>query len=132
MSGLNHNPVFTQDGKTFLQQVTTANANLDGTGAVVTVVAVASTDPAVKILTVKIKAIVTTTAGMVRLFIFDGTDVRLWEEIPVTAITPSATIESFEADFTPTEPLVLEPTHELRASTENTETMNVIARGFIF
>jgi len=79
----------------------------------------------------------TTTAGMVRLFINDGANTRLWREVPVSAITASATVAPFTAtirnDTRPDLPLlVLPPGWSLRASTEKTETFNVIAFGGAF
>jgi hypothetical protein len=40
-----------------------------------------------KVFEVRVQATVTTTAGMVRLYYYDGTNTRLFDEIPVSAIT---------------------------------------------
>jgi len=133
-------PKFTDGGRVWVNQVTTANANRDGTG---TIAVVATAGPAGSLIElVRVQAVGTTTAGMIRLYINDGTNTRLLKEIAVTAATPSATVQAFSAEFIPTEPLVL-PTfatpaltgaytftnYSLRASTENTETFNIIASG---
>lgn len=39
----------------------------------------------------------TTVAGKVYLFLYDGTTYNLWDEIVVTAITASATVQAFRA-----------------------------------
>ncbi|TFV34544.1 hypothetical protein E4K66_30730 [Bradyrhizobium frederickii] len=77
-----------------------------------------------------IKAIVTTTAGMVRLYIYDGTNTRLWREVPVSAITPSASVAAFASYLNlALEPLILPSGYSLRASTHNAETFNIVATG---
>lgn len=74
---------------------------------------------------IRVKALGTTTAGMVRLFIGNN----LYEEIQVSAITPSATVETFEDEITPTTPLVLPSGTILKASTHNAESFVVLAPG---
>jgi len=83
---------------------------------------------------IDLKAVGTTTAGMVRLFIHDGADARLLTEVPVIALTPSGTLPSWEAQLntntmTQVLPLVLPTGYSLRAATNNAETFNVIALG---
>jgi len=109
--------------------VSAANTNRDGTGTVVTVLT-AGTD-GTRIRRITIKATGTTTAGMVRLFIHDGTNFRLWKEVIVTAITPSAAIETFEEiiELFGEDALSLPTTYSLRASTHNAETFHVTAEG---
>jgi hypothetical protein len=125
--GANSVPRFTESPIIGIGQVTVANANRDGTGTLVTVAT--GTTHGTLIESVRVKAIVTTTAGMVRLFIDDGSNVRLIGEILVSAITVSATVAAFVADWTPPSDLILPDTWELQASTENAEAMNVIALG---
>jgi hypothetical protein len=51
-------------------------------------------------------------------------------EIPVAAITPSATVEAFEAEVIFAKPLNLpDSTWELGVATENAEAQNVFIRG---
>lgn len=110
----------------------TANALRDGTGAVATVLTAGSAGT--RINAIKIKATATTTAGMIRLFINDGSFSRLLTEVPVAAVTPSATVATFEAALSEAAgaldiPLFLPAGHSLRASTERAETFNVVAFG---
>lgn len=113
-------------------QVSVANTNRDGTGAIVTVFSAGASGS--RIDAIDLKAVGTTTAGMIRLFIHDGTNARLLTEVPVTAITPSGTLPSWEAQLntntmTQVLPLVLPTGYSLRAATNNAETFNVIALG---
>lgn len=57
-----------------------------------------------------------TTANLVGIWIWDGTNAQLYTEIPVTALTPSATVASFTTTLTFTNPLVLPPTYKLYGS----------------
>lgn len=79
-----------------------------------------------RIDSVFIKATGTTTAGQVRLAVFDGSW-RVIREIPVTAITPSAGTSAFESQVTLG--IVLAATQKLQANTLNGEGFNVTAFG---
>ena len=69
-----------------------------------------------------------------RLFIHDGTNARLFREVPVTAATPSGTVQAFAAALSSAQdfgylPLVLPNGYSLRASTHNSESFAVTAVG---
>ena len=104
-------------------QVTTANTNRDGTGTIATIFTAGASGSRVDDIVVQATA--TTTAGMVRLFLHDGTNARLWAEVPVTAVTPSGTVQAFTASLL-NQSLVLPNGWSLRASTNNAETFNII------
>ena len=126
----NTQPIFTKAPLVGMATVTAANANLDGSGAIVTVAS--GLTEGIRIDVVEVKAIVTTTAGMIRLFLSEDNGVtwELWHEIDVTAVTPGAAVQAFSASYTPTNPLSLATSDDLLgASTENAEEMNVFARG---
>lgn len=113
-------------------QVSVANTNRDGTGTIATIFTAGAKGS--RIDAIDLKAVATTTVGMVRLFIHDGTSARLLTELPVTAITPSATLPSWEAQLnvntmTQVLPLILPTGYSLRAASEKAETFNVIALG---
>ncbi len=124
-------PVFSQTPKLAVGQVSAANTNRDGTGTLVTLLTAGANGARVERIT--IEAAVTTTAGMVRFFVSvdGGTTKRLWREVPVTAITPSATVAAFTSSINTalyTLPLLLLPASAiLYASTHNAEAMNVFA-----
>lgn len=108
--------------KSALAQLSAANTLRDGTGTIATVLSAGTSGSRVD--DIVITATGTTTAGMVRLFLHDGTNARLLREVPVTAITPSGTVQAFTASL-PNLALVLAPGWSLRASTHNAESFNV-------
>jgi hypothetical protein len=109
--------------RTAQAQVTTANAARDGTGTVATIFTAGSSGSRIDDLT--IQATATTTAGMVRLFLHDGTNTRLFREISVSAATPSATVAAYTSSLSNLA-LILQSGWSLRASTEKAETFNVL------
>lgn len=113
-------------------QVSVANTNRDGTGTVATVFSAGANGS--RIDAIDIKAVSTTTAGMIRLFLHDGTNTRMLTEVPVVAATPSGTLPTWEAQLNVNTmaqvlPLVLPAGYSLWASTHNAETFNIIALG---
>jgi hypothetical protein len=110
-----------------LAQVSTANTNRDGTGTVATILAGSATGRRINKITVK--GIATSTAGMVRLYIYDGTNTRLYREVLVTAITASASVAAFSSEilyYDSDAPILPSTSFELRGSTHNAETFNII------
>lgn len=77
---------------------------------------------------VSISATGTTTTGVVRLFIYDGTTYFLLQEILVQAITPSTSVAVFTYDTTFNN-MMLPSGYSLRATTNNAESFSVIAFG---
>ena len=104
-------------------QVSTANTNRDGTGTIATIFTAGSSGS--RIDDVYIVATGTTTANVVRLFVHDGTNARLWRETLVPAITPSTTVSVFNAALL-SQGLILASGWSLRASTNNAETYNIL------
>jgi len=104
-------------------QISTANTNRNGTGTIGTVITGATNGTRVD--DISIIATGTTTAGVVRLFISDGTNVRLWQEILVSAVTPSTTVQVWSYTLL-NQALILKSGWSLQASTNNAETFNVI------
>lgn len=118
--------------KCSIGQVSVANTNRDGTGTIATVFSAGASGS--RIDAIDLKAVGTTTAGMIRLFIHDGANARLLTEVPVTAVTPSGTLPSWEVQLntntmTQVLPLLLPAGYSLRAATNNAETFNIIALG---
>ena len=70
----------------------------------------------------------TTTAGVIRLYLYDGTNNYLLREILVTAVTPSTSLEAWSADVD-LDGLILPSGWKLRASTHNAEAFRIFARG---
>lgn len=121
------NPVFFITPVIGLGQVSVANAAYDGSGVLVDILTGATNGT--KIEEIRVKATVTTTAGMVRLFIYDGTSTtRLFDEVPVSAATVSGTVEADEVVVV-YDNLVLPSGYVLRAAAHNAEAINVVAIG---
>ena len=108
-------------------QVTAANTNRDGTGTLATIYTAAASAFGSRVDRLAINAPGTTTAGMIRLFIANsgGGSIRLIREIPVIAITPSATQPAFSVEVVFDNGLILDNGATLRASTHNAETFNI-------
>lgn len=108
-----------------LAQVSVANAGRDGSGTLVTIVTGGASGTRIDDIT--FKAAVTTTAGMVRLYLStdNGTTNRLIREISVNAVTPSATVASWSSSLTDLGIVLQNVTTLLRASTEKAETINI-------
>jgi len=111
---------------TGMQTISTANVNLDGTGTLSSAIVTGASNGTL-IKTVTIKAQVNTTQGMVRLFIYDGTNTKLISEIEIPAVTKGANDPAFEITI-PVD-YALKSGWSLKASTENSESFNVIAEG---
>ena len=120
-------PIFPAAVQLGLGQVSAANTNLDGTGTIVTILTGGANGTRVD--RVVMKAIVTTTAGMIRLYVYDGTNTRLVREVTVEAITKSASVAAWEEDLLTPDLYLPSSSHQLRASTEKAETFNIFAFG---
>jgi hypothetical protein len=127
---------YTSTAKVGIGVISTANTNRDGSGTIGTVFTAGSSGSRIDMI--EVQATGTTTAGMVRLFVYDGSNARLIGEIPVVAVTPSGTQPAWAALMTSNPvgvvgniplPLVIPTGYSLRASTQNAETFNVIGFG---
>lgn len=88
------NPQFASVANIQAGKLTTANTNLDGTGTVVTVFTASANGSRVHRITVK--ATQTVVAGMVRIFLHDGSNYFLFRDIQVIATTVNTALPSFE------------------------------------
>lgn len=127
MANANTSPRFIASGRHDRVSFATANTNRDGTGTLGDVITGATNGTHIQ--HVKIKAEGTTTAGMIRLYLYDLSTTLMLKEISVTAITPSATVQSWEAEWVPTTNLILLENEILRVSTHNAETFTAFAFG---
>lgn len=103
-----------------------ANTNRDGTGTLVTVLTAGANGALLERLSVIAQG--TTTAGMIRFYIDDGTNIRLLDEIEVLAVTPSGTVRAFRDEIRYDDGLPLKAGWIVKASTHNAE--NFAVRGF--
>jgi hypothetical protein len=121
-------PTYVETAKVWQQQILTGNTNRDGaTGTYGTIVTAGSGGS--RLTGGRIEGVGTVTAGMIRLFVSDGTNTRLYDERPVTATTPSGTVPGWQDDFSFPESFTLQSGWSLKASTNNAETFNVFAYG---
>lgn len=127
-------PNFVESPRCVVTQISTANTARDGTGAIANVFTAGTNGSRIDLIVVQ--ATGTTTNGMIRFFIHDGTSSSLFDEIAVRAVTPSGTVPAFS--FSVGEkgeinnskyPIILPMGYSLRASTNNAETFNVIVFG---
>lgn len=114
---------------TGMVKISTANANLDGTGTLGTVITGAGNGTLIKNVIIKATGTgaTSTAQGMVRLFITDGANTRLLTEVEIPAMGQSSTDPTFETVL----PLnfKLKSGAVLKASTQNANGFNVIAEG---
>jgi hypothetical protein len=107
--------------------VATANTNRDGTGTVATLITGAATGT--RVAEIVVQARVTTTAGMVRLFLYDGTTYRFFDEIAVAAATVSATVKGTRVSALYNNLILPSASWSLVVATHNAESIDVVALG---
>lgn len=120
----------------------TANTGRDGTGTIATLIV--GQRAGTRIERVVLKAVGTTTAGMIRIFkrdsgitrAADGSIAsyaaatwRLVGEVAVSAITPSATVASWADVWVPTNGLTIGDGEMLGVATHNAEAFNALVQG---
>jgi hypothetical protein len=109
--------------------VSAANTNRDGTG---TIVSIATGSAAgFRITSVVAQPIVTTTAGMIRLYIStdSGSTWKLFDELTVAAVTVSASVPCARSRRAYTDLILYGTAMRLGASTHNAEAHEVWAIG---
>lgn len=109
-------------------KVSVANGNLDGTGAVQNVITAASSGTAIKSITIKAQQ--TTSPGMIRLFIDDGSGTKyLFCEVIVPSVVQSASTPSFSYQVIGQGTLCLQSGFKIAAATQNGERFSIVAEG---
>jgi hypothetical protein len=109
--------------------ISTANSNLDGSGALGTVLTAASggNSGGTFIRSVTLKATGNTSLGMLRVFVSNGTNTYLLWEIIVPANDQTGVVPAFYCTIN--ESFTLQAGYILYASTQNAESFNIIANG---
>jgi len=105
--------------------LTTADTSLTAPSTVSTILTAGSSGT--RIDYIEIIGVATTVASLINLFIYDGTNYILWQQVPVYAITTSTTAPSFVANLSSNNnaiimPLTLPTGYSLRATTTVTQT----------
>ena len=120
-------PAFAVTPRIASVNVATANTNRDGTGTVATLITGAATGT--RIAEIVVQARVTTTAGMVRVFLYDGTTYRFFDEISIAAATASASVKAVRVSTAYNNLVLPSASWSIVVSTHNAESMDVTALG---
>lgn len=120
-------PAFAVTPRIGVVNVATANANRDGTGTVATLITGATNGT--RIAEIVVHAKVTTTAGMVRVFLHNGTTFFLFDEVAIAAATVSASVKATRVRVTYDNLVLPSTSWSVRVSTHNAESMDVTALG---
>ena len=105
--------------------LTTADTSLTAPTTVGTIVTAGASGT--RIDYIEIMGVATTVAGLINLFVYDGTTYVLWNQVPVIAITSSTTAPAFAAYLSSNGnanimPLTLPTGYSLRAATSVSQT----------
>lgn len=105
--------------------LTTADTSLTAPTTVGTVLTAGASGT--RIDYIEVQGVATTSAGLVNLFIYDGSNYILWQQVPVIAVTSSTTAPAFAANLSSNSnanimPLTLPTGHSLRATTSVSQT----------
>jgi hypothetical protein len=105
--------------------LTTADTSLTAPTTVGTIVTAGASGT--RIDYIDVQGVATTVAGLINLFVFDGTNYILWQQIPVQAVTSSTTVPAFAAVVSSNGnanvmPLTLPTGYSLRATTTVAQT----------
>lgn len=113
--------------------LTTADTSLTAPTTVGTVLTAGASGT--RIDYIEVQGVATTVAGLVNLFIYDGSTYSLWQQVPIIAITTSTTTPAFSATLSSNGnasvmPLCIPTGYSLRATTTVAQTgIRVIAYG---
>ena len=105
--------------------LTTADTSLTAPTTVGTIVTAGASGT--RIDYIDVQGVATTVAGLINLFIYDGTNYILWNQVPVQIVTSSTTVPAFAAYLSSNSnanimPLTLPTGYSLRATTSITQT----------
>jgi hypothetical protein len=120
-------PAFAVTPRVSAANIATANTNRDGTGTVATLITGAATGT--RIAEIVVQARVTTTAGMVRIFLHDGSTFFFFDEVSVAAATVSASVKGTRVSTLYTNLVLPNASWSVRVSTHNAESIDVTALG---
>lgn len=122
-------PIYPKTPLTGVANISSAVTGLTVSGVAGLTQVVAAGADGSRIDAINVQATQTTTAGMVRIWIYSGSgNAQLFEEIPVAAITPSGSSQAYTVTRY-YQTLVLPSGYSLYASTNNAEAFNVRAFG---
>lgn len=122
-------PAFTATPRIGSANVSSANTNRDGTGVITALLTGGSSGT--KVTSIAAQAAVTTTAGMVRIFLStdSGSTWRLFDELSIASATVSASVKGTRITATYGDLVLADSTHRLGCTTHASESINVFAFG---
>jgi hypothetical protein len=105
--------------------LTTADTSLTAPTTVGTVLTAGASGT--RIDYIDVQGVATTTSGLINLFVYDGTNYMLWQQVPVQAVTSSTTAPAFTVALSSNGnanllPLTLPTGYSLRATTSVAQT----------
>ena len=105
--------------------LTTADTSLTAPTTVGTIITAGASGT--RIDYIDIQGVATTVASLINLFVFDGTNYILWNQVPVQVVTSSTTAPAFQTALSSNGnsnimPLTLPTGYSLRATTSVTQT----------
>ena len=113
--------------------LTTADTSLTAPTTVGTVLTAGASGT--RIDYIEVQGVATTSAGLVNLFVYDGTNYILWQQVAIQAVTSSTTAPAYFTNLSSNVnanimPLILPSGYSLRATTSVTQTgVRVTAHG---
>lgn len=121
-------PAFAATPRMASVNIATANTNRDGTGTIGTLIT--GVAAGTRIAEIVVKAVGTTTAGMVRVFLHDGTNFFLFDEVSVAAVaSPGASTQTTRVSTLYNNLVLPNASWSVRVSTHNAESIMVTALG---
>ena len=125
----NRIPTYPDAPKCWQVQISTANTARDGSGTIGTLVTAGSNGT--RITSLAFKATSTTAAGLINIFLHDGSNYRFYSSIAVSAVgTVNATTDSEDGTWAaPGNGLDLPSGWSLRVATTIAQELNVFAFG---
>lgn len=121
-------PAFAATPRIGTVNIATANPNRDGTGTIATLITSGTAGTRVTEIVCKARGV--TTAGMVRVFLHDGTNFFLFDEISIAAVaTPGASTATTRTRNNYDNLILPSASWSLRVSTHNAESIDVTALG---
>jgi hypothetical protein len=112
---------------TGVNSVSVANANLDGTGTIVSIITGAAMGTLIS--SIIVKGQMTTNPGMVRFFSDDSGSWKLFAELPIPAVIQGATEQSFVREIICLGGMTIGSGVSIGAATDRNETFSVIIEG---
>lgn len=118
------NPSFISTPRYGRASLSTANTATDGTGTITDLLVGAAAGTRVN--SINIQATATTVAALVNVFIFDGTNWDLYDQITVSAVTGSNTVKGHKVVTAYTDLVLPNASHKIGVTLTVTPTLGTV------